>query len=139
MSLPARPYRRMRRFVDRVWTIEAWIEHSEVLREDDRRAVELAHVEYSRRLDDLNHEAARLAARDHLYVSVEKFETFVANIEATRQAFERRYADAHAALSDRINDLASQQKGAAATWGKILTLASILIAATTAIVLIVHP
>ena len=53
------------------WTLSTFIAHTKALRESDREALKLQAAEYERRLDNLNHEHARIAATQITYVSRE--------------------------------------------------------------------
>lgn len=64
------------------WNIKTLKEHFEEMHKRDREALQLQAEEYERRLSDLNHEHARIAAAQQTYVSYSVLATVISLIIA---------------------------------------------------------
>lgn len=74
------------------------------------KALTLQAKEYERRLNSLNHEAARILAAAEKSVSLEKFE-----------GFERRYLDYVSATSRALNLKQGSDRGVSTAWAAVVS------------------
>lgn len=71
------------------WTIATLKAHFDALRQVDREALELQAAENKRRLDELNHEHARVAQAQQTYVSKDTWDGFLKSDQAWKAAADR--------------------------------------------------
>ncbi len=69
------------------------------------QAIQLQAREYERRLDALNHEAARMIERNIEFVRVDKFDAVVEGIDQGHASWQQRADLEHKTLGARIDNL----------------------------------